>query len=57
MKDMCCPHCDTPLSLKQAIEILNGSGYERTAQVKLPDGQIVLLPAGSINPRAVEVIS
>jgi hypothetical protein len=29
MSEMCCPHCAGALTLKQAIEILNGSGYQR----------------------------
>lgn len=40
----------------QAIEIINGSGYQRTAKVKLPDGRIDFMPANLVNPREVEVL-
>jgi hypothetical protein len=51
-----CPACDAKLTLKQAIEILNGSGYERIAKVKLSDGRIDFMPANLVNPNEVEVL-
>jgi hypothetical protein len=56
MQDLKCPACAAPLTVRQAIEILNGSGYQRTARVHLPDGSIAYLPAASINPNEVEVL-
>jgi hypothetical protein len=44
------------LTLKQAIEILNNSGYESLAKVQIPDGSIVYLPSGSVNPNEVMVL-
>jgi hypothetical protein len=51
--EKCCPVCGSQLTLKQAIEILNGSGC---VQVKRADGLIDYLPANLVNPRAVEVL-
>src|SRR5580704_11228096 len=48
--EKCCPVCGSQLTLKQAIEILNGSGC---VQVKRADGLIDYLPANLVNPRAV----
>lgn len=51
-----CPHCGTQITLKQAIELLNGSGYQRTAKVELPDGRVVYIPACLVNPNEVKVL-
>jgi hypothetical protein len=54
--DKKCPACGGEITAKQAIEILNGTGYQRTAKVKLPDGRIDFMPANLVNPREVEVL-
>jgi hypothetical protein len=51
MSEMCCPHCKAALALKQAIEILNGSVYQRIAKVELRDGNIAFIDAGAVNPK------
>jgi hypothetical protein len=56
MYERCCPCCKHGLTLKQAIEILNNSGYESLAKVQIPDGSIVYLPSGSVNPNEVMVL-
>jgi hypothetical protein len=57
MENLCCPACGEKLTLKQAIDLLNGSGYQRIAKVRLPDGRIDFLPAASVNPNEVEVLN
>jgi hypothetical protein len=54
--EMNCPHCQHKLTLKEAIEILNGSGYVQYAQVKLSDGTITNIEAGLVNPNTVEIL-
>jgi uncharacterized protein YbaR (Trm112 family) len=56
MYEMCCPHCKTELSIKQAVEILNGSGYELMVRVRTPDGRIFCRPAHEVNPNEVEIL-
>ena len=53
---MKCPHCDSELSLREAITILNGTGYRRMAKVRFPDDRIGLVEAGTINPLVVEIL-
>ena len=53
---MKCPHCGTELSLREAITILNGTGYRRMAKVRFRDDRIGLVEAGSVNPLAVEIL-
>jgi len=56
MNEMCCPRCQAALTLKEAITILNGSGYERIARVRLKDGTIAFVDASRVNPNEVEVL-
>lgn len=56
MHELCCPHCKAALTLKQAIEILNGSGYQHTAKVQLGDDQIAYVPAHLVNPNEVLIL-
>lgn len=56
MQEMCCPACKTMLTPKQAIEILNGSGFVCKVKVRLPSGEICYVPAGCVNPNEVEVL-
>lgn len=51
-----CSECGAHLTLKQAIEILNGSGVERIAKVKRQDGKTDFIPANLVNPREVVVL-
>lgn len=53
---MSCPHCQAPLTIKQVITLLNGSGYRQVVAVKLPDGTITHQEAGRVNPNAVEIL-
>ncbi len=53
---MKCPHCQADLTLREAIIILNGSGYRRIAKIRLPSGQIAFQEAGKVNPVANEVL-
>lgn len=53
---MHCPHCAVRLTLKEAITILNGSGYRQFARVRLRDGQIAFVDAAKVNPNEVEVL-
>jgi hypothetical protein len=54
---MTCPHCQEVLTLKQAIEILNGSGYTQMALVKTAEGTVSAIDAGSVNPNTVEILA
>jgi hypothetical protein len=51
-----CPHCNHALTLKEAIIILNGSGYVEMAKIKLRNGSLAVMDAGRVNPNAVEII-
>lgn len=51
-----CPHCNNHITVKEAITVLNGSGYIRRVNVKTPDGKIHLVNAHLVNPNAVEVL-
>ena len=51
-----CPQCRAKLTLLEAITILNGTGFQRIAKIKLPDGKIAFLEAGKVNPNAVEIL-
>lgn len=51
-----CPHCKAKLTLKEAIEILNGCGFVQMAKIRTPEGAIVLIEAGLVNPHVVEII-
>jgi hypothetical protein len=51
-----CPHCHAPLSLREAIVILNGSGYTQMAKIRLPDGFTRYAEAGSVNPNECEIL-
>lgn len=52
---MKCPHCDAELSLREAITILNGTGFRQLARVRYK-GKTFVQDAGSVNPLAVEVL-
>ncbi len=54
--EMRCPHCTHELTVKEAITILNGTGFKRMVPVRLPDGQTTFLEAGIINPHTVEIL-
>ena len=54
--EMKCPQCDGQLSSKEAITILNGSGYVRKVRVRTCDGKIHIVDAGLVNPNTVEVL-
>ncbi len=56
MENMSCPHCQKQLTVKQAVDILNGSGYQRIVKVKLPDGRVDLVPANLVNPNEIEIL-
>ena len=53
---MTCPHCHEKLTLKEAIEIINGSGFVQYTRVKAPDGSVAIIEAGLVNPNTVEII-
>ncbi len=53
---MQCPHCKQNLTLKEGIEILHGSGFEKIAMVRGLDGTVAFVEAGLVNPRAVEIL-
>jgi hypothetical protein len=53
---MKCPRCHEKLTLRQAITLLNGSGFKQMALVKLPDGSITAIEAGIVNPNTVEIL-
>lgn len=53
---MRCPHCHAELTLREAITILNGTGFVRRARVRLEDGRIIVLEASKINPNTVEIL-
>lgn len=53
---MKCPHCDSRLTTKQAIIILNGTGFRRMARIRLPDGSQDIREAGFINPLKCEIL-
>jgi hypothetical protein len=53
---MRCPHCEHPLTLKQAIVILNGSGFRHMVPVRLRDGTTAVMDASQVNPNAVEIL-
>jgi hypothetical protein len=51
-----CPHCHGKLTIREAITILNGTGYTQTAKVRTPDGEIHFVEAGLVNPLEVEIL-
>src|SRR5688572_508644 len=51
-----CPHCKERISVKQAIQILNGSGFTRQVHIKLDDGAPFLIDAQRVNPNTMEII-
>ncbi|MGD1068677.1 MAG: hypothetical protein ABSB15_00940 [Bryobacteraceae bacterium] len=53
---MKCPHCQEDLTLKEAIQILNGSGFVKYVRVKAPDGSMAVIEAGLVNPNTVEIL-
>jgi hypothetical protein len=53
---MRCPHCECRLTLKQAIFILNGSGFVQMARVRLRNGALAVMDAALVNPNAVEIV-
>ena len=55
-QDRCCPHCRHALTLREAIIIMHGSGFEEIMQVRLADGTLAYLEAGLVNPNVVEVL-
>ena len=54
--EMKCPRCQEKLTLKEAIEILNGSGFVQYTRVKSADGSIAVIEAGLVNPNTVEIL-
>jgi len=54
---MQCPHCKAALTLKEAILILNGSGFRQMAPVRLEDGTVTYMEAGLVNPKGVEILT
>ena len=53
---MQCPHCGSKLTIKDAVTILNGSGYARNVRVRTPEGREHIAPAHLVNPEAVEIL-
>ena len=53
---MRCPHCEHPLTLKQAVVILKGSGFRQMVPVRLRNGTVVVMDASRVNPNAVEIL-
>ncbi len=51
-----CPHCKHALTLKEAVIILNGSGYVRKVRVRLPNGAIVGVEAADCNPNTMDIV-
>lgn len=51
-----CPYCHHPLTLREIITMMHGSGWERLAKVRLDNGTITLVEAGLVNPTQVEVL-
>jgi hypothetical protein len=51
-----CPHCSASITLKQAIIILNGSGFKRFVRVRVKDETEGIIEAGLCNPNEVEVL-
>jgi hypothetical protein len=50
-----CPYCHAKLTIREAITILNGTGYTQTAKVRTPDGETHFVEAGLANPLEVEI--
>lgn len=53
---MRCPHCRHALTMKEAITVLNGSGFVQMALVRMADGHITAVEAGLVNPNTVEIM-
>ncbi len=53
---MRCPHCEHPITLKQAIVILKGSGFRQMVPVRLRNGIVAVMDASQVNPNAVEIL-
>jgi hypothetical protein len=51
-----CPHCRKLLTIKQIIEMMNGSGFVRRVKIRLPDGTAAWLDARDVNPNAMEIV-
>jgi len=54
--DLQCPRCHQPLSIKEAITMINGSGYARKVRVRMPDGKVHIAEAGMVNPNEVKIL-
>ena len=54
---MHCPQCNGELSIREAITILNGTGYKRKAWVRSrADGAVAFVDAALVNPLEVEIL-
>lgn len=53
---MKCPHCKSELTVRESIEIMHGDQLQKFVKVRTPSGRITHVEAGSVNPRAVEII-
>lgn len=51
-----CPHCREPLTVKQIIELMNGSGFVRRVKIRLPDGSTAWIAARDVNPNTMEIV-
>jgi hypothetical protein len=52
-----CPHCQHDLTVKEAIVILNGSGFVQKVRVRVPEtGVEAWVDAAQVNPRKVEIL-
>ena len=51
-----CPHCKAPITVKQAVEILNGTGIHPRVHIKLDDGTAHLMNACDVNPNTMQII-
>jgi hypothetical protein len=53
---MQCPHCCHPITMKEVIWLMNGSGYRQLVSVRLNDGTESLCEAGLVNPPKVTIL-
>lgn len=51
-----CPRCGAILSLRQIIQLMNGSGFVRHIRIRLPDGGMAVLEARDVNPNTMEIV-
>lgn len=51
-----CPRCGAQLTIKEAVQVLNGSGYVIYVRARTREGLEVIIKAQDANPNEVEIL-